>query len=54
MTEGQYPIDTTRLAPLDTHIDLSLLQLDLLRIVLLGIIPACNLGGWILLSRRRR
>lgn len=55
LADGEYPIDTSRPAPLDTEINLTLRQLDLLRIVLLGVVPGLLLlwGGWILLSRRR-
>lgn len=56
LADGEYPIDTTRPAPLDTEIRLDLRQLDGVRIALLGIIPGLLLiwSGWILLSRRRR
>ena len=55
LADGQYPIDTSRPAPLDTEINLDLRELDILRFALLGVVPGLLLlmGGWILISRRR-
>lgn len=55
LADGQYPIDTSRPAPLDTEINLDLRQLDVLRVALLGVVPGLVLlwGTWILISRRR-
>lgn len=54
LADGQYPIDTSRPPPLDTEINLDLRQLDLLRVVLLGIVPGLLFlcGAWTLVSRR--
>ena len=56
LSHGDYPIDTTRPLPLDTHIAIDLKQVDYLKILLYGAIPAALLlsGGSLLLQRRRR
>ena len=56
LSHAEYPIDTTRPLPLDTHIAIDLKQVDYLKILLYGVIPAALLlsGGSLLLRRRRR
>ena len=56
LSHGEYPIDTTRPLPLDTHIAIDLKQVDYLKVLLYGAIPAVLLlsGGSLLLRRRRR
>lgn len=56
LSHGEYPIDTARPRPIDTHIAIQPRQVDYLKILLYGAIPAALLlsGGGLLLRRRRR
>lgn len=54
-TDGQFPVNTSRPEPIDDHINLTYKQLDTLKIVFLGLIPALvALAAAIFLIRRKR
>ncbi|SDL10389.1 ABC-2 type transport system permease protein [Pedobacter sp. ok626] len=54
-TKGEFPIDTSRPDPIDNHINLTYKQLDLLKVLLMGIFPGVlTLVAVVFLVRRKR
>lgn len=56
MSNGAYPVDTTRPAPIDTKTALDLRDVDRVKIVLFGVIPLVVFccGDGLFIHRRRR